>query len=204
MFKSKGGPLLLEVFHFITPLQFESFQSQSAIMQVLTAIDKPFKYRLIPLLNLTTLEASSVVHPNQLNSPSQLDYLVSLDFESMTSQGQKVARTFLKTLQVQLLIKQQPYTEALVADVIREIGGDLEMFYEDRHTQTPSKILVKNQQFANQFNITRNPTALVFNHDIDDYGLAIEDFTTENLEFMIQQYLEEVDHLVPPLQVLRG
>lgn len=196
---------MLEVFHFITPLQFESFQSQQAMMQVLDTLDTKVSYNLIPLLNLTTLdnnyEANEISTTDTFN---QLNYFVSLDFEAIAFQGKRIARKFLKKLQTQILLNNQPYSEKLVIDVISQIGADLLTFQEDRNSGMAQKALVKNQRQANEFNVKQNPTVLLFDNGTNDYGLLIENYSTDNLEFIINQYMNESSHHASPLRVLRG
>lgn len=194
---------MLEVFHFITPLQFESFQSQQAMMQVLETIDTKVSYNLIPLLNLSTLDVNYQTN-NTTNNFNQLGYLVSLDFEALAFQGKRIAREFLKKLQIQILINNQSYSEKLVLDIITEIGGDLSMFKEDRNSGMAQAALVKNQRHANEFNLKQNPTVLVFDNGTNDYGLLIENYSTNNLESVIKQYMHESSHCAAPLRVLRG
>lgn len=196
---------MIEVFHFITPLQFESFQSQQAMIQVLNTLDIKVSYHLIPLISLATIKASQCTGVDDKNQAlNQLDYLVSLDFEAMASQGQRIARAFLKALQIQLLVNKQTYSEKLVFDIIESLGADLAMFKEDRNSGIANNALVNNQQHANEFNISKNPTALIFDNGTTDYGLMIENFKTTNLELIINQYLQKQQHSATQLRIIRN
>lgn len=182
---------MFEVFHFITPLEFESFQSHNAISKILNTLDTRISYTMIPLLNINTLDKST---SNESNNLAQLNYIVSLDFEAMAGQGKKIARLFLNILQTELLINNQTYSKELINKIINQIGADIEMFYEDRNSLSIKQYLTKNQQLANKFCIKNNPSVVIFDNGLNDYGLLIENFSENNLNFIINEYLTETAH----------
>ncbi|MCM0598507.1 DsbA family protein [Periweissella fabalis] len=194
---------MLEVFHFITPLQFESFQSQKALTQVLNTLDTKYSYHILPLITLATTDAA--YHQNidsETHILSQIDYALSLDFVAILSQGRYLARKFLQAMQEQVLVRQNTYSDLMVEQVLNDLGADLSMFAEERQNNEISKLLIKNQQFANYYNISKNPSAIIFDSNNDENGIIIENFVTTNLDDLFNQYLSTQQTTLPSHLIL--
>lgn len=194
---------MLEVFHFITPLQFESFQAQKALTQVLKSLNTKYSYHVLPLISLATMdEAYRQGIETNTHISFQVDYAISLDYVAMLSQGRNLARKFLYALQEQLLVRQNTYSDLIIKQVITDIGGDLELFVEERNSKQTTAALIKNQQFANEYQIVKNPAALIFDSNNPDHGIILENFVTTELETILNQYLNNQRTLIEPYMVL--
>lgn len=194
---------MLEVFHFITPLQFESFQAQKALTQVLKSLNSKSSYHILPLINLATMDETyrQSIETNTHNL-SQVNYAISLDYVAVLSQGRNLARKFLYAIQEQILVRQNVYSDTMVTQILTDIGVDMLLFTEERFAADPAILLTKNQQFANQYNISKNPTAIIFDSNNDESGLIIENFSTTNLDDVLNQYLKKQQTSLPSYLIL--
>lgn len=136
------------------------------------------------------------------HTPSQVDYAISLDYVAVLSQGRSLARKFLYAMQDQILVRQNAYSRTMVTKILTDIGADMPLFAEERLIANPAMLLTKNQQFANQYKITKNPTAIIFDSNNNESGLIIENFSTTNLDEVLNQYLNKQHTSLPPYLVL--
>ncbi|QBO35306.1 hypothetical protein EQG49_01920 [Periweissella cryptocerci] len=195
---------MLEIFHFINPLQMESMTAEKHLLTKTAALKTKTNYKFIPMNNLqvvnsyfaTSDQEASLANRNKI---AQLLYQISTDYEAMAFQGQRKARQFLLALQTALLVNQQPYSSALVIGIADDLNTDVAMFQEDRSAPATAQIVRANQQLATEMGVASTPSAILFDYDRFDYGLIIDDFDEVRLaEFFNEHSLQPREKIARP------
>ena len=99
-----------------------------------------------------------------------------MDYKAALFQGRKRGRSFLLSLQQQLVNQNSNYTQNLGAQVAEKVHLDLEMFNEDRRSSLALKSFHDDQKMANEMGIEAPSSAVVFDTRNDDDGILINDF----------------------------
>lgn len=178
---------LLEVYLFINPLGSRCMKSEKCILRLADDIFSDISYQFIPLLNPQMIDrrmkaTNQDCHNLDLrNEQFNLHYRTILDYKAALFQGKKKGRLFLLGLQSQLVEKANPYSEKLVLEVARDVDLDIEMFAEDRQSQLARRAFQADQRLASEMNVVDPSTAILYNADVSDCGLMINDITYQGL-----------------------
>jgi Predicted dithiol-disulfide isomerase involved in polyketide biosynthesis len=178
---------LLEVYLFINPLGSRCMKSEKCILRLADRIFGDISYQFIPLLNPQMIDqhlkaTNQDCHDlNLRNEQFNLHYRTILDYKAALFQGKKKGRLFLLNLQNQIVDQGQPYSDKLVLEVAKHVHLDLEMFSEDRQSELARRAFQADQRLASEMNVADPSTAILYNADVSDYGLMLEDVTYQGL-----------------------
>lgn len=178
---------LLEVYLFINPLGSRCMKSEKCILRLADQIFGNISYQFIPLLNPQMIDqhlkaTNQDCHDlNLRNEQFNLHYRAILDYKAALCQGKKKGRLFLLNLQNQIVDQGQPYSDKLVLEVAKHVHLDLEMFSEDRQSELARRAFQADQRLASEMNVADPSTAILYNADVSDYGLMLEDVTYQGL-----------------------
>lgn len=176
---------MIEIYLFVNPLGRVCLNMEKQVLKLMKQEHKKIQLRLIPLMNLQTI--SSFMERRNLATADTLKrnkvtedvYAAALDFEAAQLQGKKRARDFLIALQEAVTIKGRPYSAALTLELFEKVGGDVEMFIEDRASDLVIETFAQDQQIAREMNIKAHPSAVIYNYACErDYGVLVEDCQT--------------------------
>ncbi|HBF74660.1 MAG TPA: dithiol-disulfide isomerase [Lactobacillus sp.] len=178
---------LLEVYLFINPLGSRCMKSEKCILRLADQIFGDISYQFIPLLNPQMIDqhlkaTNQDCHDlNLRNEQFDLHYRTILDYKAALFQGKKKGRLFLLNLQNQIVDQGQPYSDKLVLEVAKHVHLDLDMFSEDRQSELARRAFQADQRLASEMNVADPSTAILYNADVSDYGLMLEDVTYQGL-----------------------
>lgn len=77
-----------------------------------------------------------------------MTYSAALDCKAAQFQGKKKGRRFLIKLQEAVGCNDIPYSQELAESIFEEIGGDLNMFKEDRQSDFVKEVFFSDQKIA--------------------------------------------------------
>lgn len=178
---------LLEVYLFINPLGSRCMKSEKCILRLADQIFGDISYQFIPLLNPQMIDqhlkaTNQDCHDlNLRNEQFDLHYRTILDYKAALFQGKKKGRLFLLNLQNQIVDQGQPYSDKLVLEVAKHVHLDLDMFSEDRQSELARRAFQADQRLVSEMNVADPSTAILYNADVSDYGLMLEDVTYQGL-----------------------
>ena len=177
--------VMLEVYHFVTPLSAESITSEKLIISYFEEMKQFVSYKMIPIVTMQSVRdtyhelKSSAVKTNYATVANNLSQLV-LDTKAIQSQGRKAARSFYLKMQEQLLANE-PYSEKLVLSTIAELNLDESLFLEDCHTAATLSSLRDDQNIAANMGINTYPTMVIYDSADNKYALQTTDFSSQGL-----------------------
>ncbi|MBO0454728.1 MULTISPECIES: DsbA family protein [Enterococcus] len=172
---------MIEIYLFVNPIGKKCLSLERRIIDLINEYDMKIQLRLIPIMNLNTV--SEFMHrigasekDIQLRTElSQEIHSAALDVKAAHLQGKKRGRDFLVELQETVGVQKQPYSKKLAIQLFTKVGGDLEMFLEDRHSAFVQEAFLTDQQIAHEMSITSHPSAVIYNYGGDcDAGIRIE------------------------------
>ncbi|MBO1308338.1 DsbA family protein [Enterococcus sp. 669A] len=169
---------MIEIYLFINPIGGRCLTIEKQVTELMKKNDLKIQLRLIPLMNLHTVsdlltrEGLSKKDIHKRNKLSDIIYSASLDVKAAQLQGKKRGRSFLMKLQEEMTEKRTPYSKELVHRLFLEVGGDMEMFIEDRASDLVKELFIADQQIARDMQITRHPSAVIYNC-VNDEGTGI-------------------------------
>lgn len=178
---------LLEVYLFINPLGSRCMKSEKCILRLADSIFGDISYQFIPLLNPQIIDQHLKVtnqdcHNLDLrNQQFNLHYRIILDYKAALFQGKKKGRLFLLNLQAQLVDDERPYSEELVLEVAQQVHLDMPMFLEDRQSELAKRAFKADQRLASEMKVVDPSTAILYNADVSDCGLMLNDVTYQSL-----------------------
>ncbi|PWG00621.1 DsbA family protein [Levilactobacillus bambusae] len=188
-----GGSILLEVYLFINPLSPKCLSSEKNIINLVHHLSEDVSFQFIPLLNMQIVSDTMIqlsLNKNDLatrNRQFQLHYNIILDYKAALFQGKKKGREFLMALQDQIMNNTQPYSEELAVSVANQVGLDLDMFKEDRRSDLAKRAFHADQKLAAEMKVVHSPSAVIYNYEVSDYGLLLEDVSYEALLDVCEQ-----------------
>lgn len=154
---------------FINPLGERCLQIEKRILELKKNCDLPIQLQFVPLMNLKTISDYMVYNGlsekdiDLRNQVTAMIYEAALDVKAAQMQGKKIARDFLLQLQKAVGQNKQSYNRQLALDLFATVGGDLEMFLEDRQSQLVKEAFVSDQQLAQEMAVRSHPSAIIFN-----------------------------------------
>ncbi len=173
---------MIEVYLFINPLGGICLDAEKKILKLVTKEKKKVQFRIIPLVNLQTVqmmmhqEAQTSNKKQEYNHVFETIYSASLDYKALQLQGNRMGRIFLFKLQEAVAINKRKYSPELVQEIIQTIGADEHMFQLDRASDFVKDSFASDQRIANEMGIKMHPSAVVFNYSCNrDFGVLVED-----------------------------
>ncbi|GAA2902144.1 DsbA family protein [Enterococcus pseudoavium] len=172
---------MIEIYLFVNPIGKKCLSIERRIIDLIDKYDMKIQLRLVPIMNLTTVSefmqriGASDKDLQLRTELSQEIHSTALDVKAAQLQGKKRGRDFLVELQQAIGEQQQPYSKKMAIQLIKKVGGDLEMFLEDRHSTFVKEAFLTDQQIANEMEITSHPSAVIYNYGEGcDAGIRIE------------------------------
>lgn len=172
---------MIEIYLFVNPIGRKCLSIERRIIDLINSYDMKIQLRLVPIMNLKTvsefMSRSGISEKNtKLRTElSQEIHSAALDVKAAHLQGKKRGRDFLVELQKAVGEQQQPYSKKLAIQLFTKVGGDLEMFLEDRHSDFVQEAFLTDQQIAHEMQITSHPSAVIYNYGGNcDAGVRIE------------------------------
>jgi len=172
---------MIEIYLFVNPIGQKCLSIERRIIDLLKEYDMKIQLRLIPIMNLKTVSefmqriGASEKDLELRTELSQEIHSAALDVKAAHLQGKKRGRDFLVELQETVGVQKQPYSKKLAIQLFNKVGGDLEMFLEDRQSAFVQEAFLTDQQIAHEMEITSHPSAVIYNYGSDcDAGIRIE------------------------------
>lgn len=172
---------MIEIYLFVNPIGKKCLSIERRIIDLINEYDMKIQLRLIPIMNLKTVSefmqriGASDKDIQLRTELSQEIHSAALDVKAAHLQGKKRGRDFLVELQKTVGEQKQPYSKKLAIQLFTKVGGDLEMFLEDRHSDFVQESFLTDQQIAHEMAITSHPSAVIYNYGGDcDSGIRIE------------------------------
>ena len=176
-----GGDLVIEIYLFVNPIGKRCLSIERRIINLINQYDMKIQLRMIPIMNLKSVSefmqriGASEKDIQLRTELSQEIHSAALDVKAAHLQGKKRGRDFLVELQKAVGEQNQPYSKKMAIQLFTKVGGDLEMFLEDRHSAFVQEAFLTDQQIAHEMQITCHPSAVIYNYGSDsDAGIRIE------------------------------
>ncbi|MBO0410005.1 DsbA family protein [Enterococcus hulanensis] len=172
---------MIEIYLFVNPIGQKCLSIERRIIDLIKEYDMKIQLRLVPIMNLKTVSefmqriGASEKDIELRTELSQEIHSAALDVKAAHLQGKKRGRDFLVELQETVGEQKQPYSKKLAIQLFTKVGGDLEMFLEDRQSAFVQEAFLTDQQIAHEMEITSHPSAVIYNYGSDcDAGIRIE------------------------------
>lgn len=179
-----GGSNVLEVYLFVNPLGARCMRSERNIMKLADHLNQKVSFQFVPLLNQQIVEqALASSHPTleQRNACFDTYYQAVLAYKAALFQGKRKGRQFLLNLQSAVITRHEALSEDLTLQAARDCRLDLEMFQEDCQSDLAKQAFQTDQKLAAEMKIEHSSSAVIFNCDVSQYGLLLNDVTYEAL-----------------------
>lgn len=179
-----GGSNVLEVYLFVNPLGARCMRSEQNIMKLADHLTSKVSFQFVPLLNQQIVEqALPTVHPSlaQRNDCFQTYYQAILAYKAALFQGKRKGRQFLLNLQTAVINDHQALSTDLTRSLAQTCRLDLDMFEEDCQSDLAKQAFQTDQKLAAEMKIQQPSSAVIFNCDVSEYGLLLNDVTYEAL-----------------------
>lgn len=172
---------MIEIYLFVNPLGAICLSSEKRLLNFVQTSEQKIQFRLMPLVNMQTITDVMKrynIPKHDIDARNKLfenTYAAALDAKALQLQGKKKARKFLMQMQEEVACKKREYTQELVLSLVEAVGGDLEMFEEDRRSDLVKTLFQEDQNTAREMGITTHPSAVVYNYACErDYGVLLE------------------------------
>lgn len=175
---------MLEVYLFVNPLGIRCMQSERNIMRLADHLNSKVSFQFVPLLNQQIVEqALTSKHPSlaERNACFKTYYQAILAYKAALFQGRRKGRHFLLKLQTAIVHQQHPFSSELTLELAKACHLDLEMFQEDWASDLAKQAFQTDQKLAAEMKIQQDSSAVIFNCDVSQYGLLLNDVTYEAL-----------------------
>lgn len=182
-----GGVIMLELHLFVDPLGMRCLRCERDVLKIDRNLNTKINYQFVPLFNMKTIDNTIKyyhLNPHDLAIRQQVSRTLNqviLDYKAALFQGRKRGRHYLLLLQSALIKHGLDYNDELISKIAHNSSLDLEMFFEDRHSQLAKQAFRQDQKIASDLGVSETATAVVFNTDDSDYGLMIPNFDYDTL-----------------------
>lgn len=178
---------VIEIYLFVNPIGSRCYESEKEVLSFVEHLDQKVHFRFIPFYNFQTV--ASFMQFNQLpeknlelrNQICNNTYHACLAYKAALMQGKKKGRTFLLTLQKELVENKATFSEALLFQVAELANLDIPMFLEDKESDFAKASYEEDQRIAREMSIKSNPSMVIFDNENDKYGLLVESCITVDL-----------------------
>lgn len=181
------GIKMWEVFLYINPLCSYCLNVEQSIIDFTRKHDIDTQYHFVPNYNMATindymnLKGFKISDIEERNNASQEVIEAAKLYKAASCQGNKKARNFLMNLQEQVNVLNNPFDDTTIKRAINNSGLDYKAILADKDSQCVVQGLKRDQQLSMEMNITKAPTAVVFDCDNEEKpGVMINDFGSSN------------------------
>lgn len=174
---------MLEVYLFVNPLGARCMRSERNIMRLADHLNSKVSFQFVPLLNQQTVAQSLAPHPTlaERNARFNVTYQAILAYKAALFQGKRKGRKFLLNMQDAVVSQHQTFSEQLTLEMAKKCQLDLDMFTEDCQSDLAKQAFQTDQKLAAEMKIEQSSSAVIFNCDVSDCGLLLNDVTYESL-----------------------
>ncbi|HIW71919.1 MAG TPA: DsbA family protein [Candidatus Levilactobacillus faecigallinarum] len=175
---------MLEVYLFVNPLGARCMRSEQNIMKLADHLNSKVSFQFVPLLNQQIVErALASSHPTltQRNACFKTYYQAILAYKAALFQGKRKGRQFLLNMQDAVVSEHQSLSQDLTLDLAKQCHLDMDMFQEDCSSDLAKQAFQTDQKLAAEMKIEQPSSAVIFNCDVSQYGLLLNDVTYEAL-----------------------
>ncbi|MDY4002977.1 MAG: DsbA family protein [Ligilactobacillus saerimneri] len=158
---------MLEVYLFVNPIGKICYQAEKDLLELVSHTSQKIRFRFITLMSLKTIETVMLRHHLALdnlearNDLSQQIYQSAIDYKAACFQGKERGCQFLLSVQKQVGVEKQPYSDAVAKKAATVAHLDWEMFSQDRNSPLAVASFHKDQKVAAEMNVTDHPTIVV-------------------------------------------
>jgi predicted DsbA family dithiol-disulfide isomerase len=165
--------------------------------------DSKIYFRFVPFVSLRAIR--DTLHKRgkrrfsieQLNLLFETSYSATLDAKAAQLQGRRKGREFIKSLQNEVAIKNNEYSNEIATEIAKKIKLNMDDFLTDRQTDTMKRSFVSTQQMAVDMGIQTYPSAVVFDYGSDEDGLLFENDILENIMNFQKRNFNKGSHDLP-------
>jgi len=175
---------VLEVYLFVNPLGARCMRSEQNIIKLADHLNSKVSFQFVPLLNQQIVEtALPTVHPtlSQRNDCFNTYYQAILAYKAALFQGKRKGRRFLLNLQTAVINRHEDLSAELTTTLAENCHLDMDMFQEDCGSDLAKQAFQTDQKLAAEMKIEQPSSAVIFNCDVSQYGLLLNDVTYEAL-----------------------
>lgn len=205
---------MMEFYVFINPIEKISLENIKNILTFIKTRTEKVDLHILPLLNLNSFNyymKKNHLPGNDLDARNHLfsqTYDLCLSYIAASMQGKKKGRKFLVALLEAILEDERTYSEDLILTIAEQVKLDIPMFEEDKVSDFVQTTFKSDQKVARDMKVTSVPTTVMYNENIYDYGLLLEEEVSfsllNNLSTISPNHLDAVieNNTVPNLRVL--
>lgn len=205
---------IIEFYIFMNPMEKSSLENIKNILTFVKTRNEKVNLHILPVLNLNSFNyymKKNHVAENDLDVRNHLfaqTYDFCLAYIAASMQGKKKGRNFMIALQEAVLEQGRTYTEELVLEIATETKLDIPMFLEDKASDFAQATFKSDQKVARDMNVASVPSTVMYNENVYDYGLLLEEEISysllNNLCTLAPSHLDTVieNNTVPNLRVL--
>lgn len=179
---------IYELYLFVNPIGLKCYQTEQFVLQFLEDTeDIKIHFRFVTFHNFNTVTQ----YMKRLNMPANdlqlrnkmyhIIYDACLAYKAALMQGKKRGRIFLLLLQKELTSHPIEYDNDLLAKIADDARLDIAMFFEDKASSFVKSSYEADQQIAQEMNIVKTPSLVVFDNLNPQYGFLLEDNITDDL-----------------------
>ncbi|WP_143463985.1 DsbA family protein [Levilactobacillus enshiensis] len=174
---------MLEVYLFVNPLGARCMRSERNIMKLADHLNSKVSFQFVPLLNQQIIEQALPAHPTlaERNAFFNVYYQAILAYKAALFQGKRKGRDFLLNMQMAVVNDHQKFSNDLVLNLAKKCHLDLDMFTEDCQSDLAKQAFQTDQKLAAEMKIEQSSSAVIFNCDVSQCGLLLNDVTYESL-----------------------
>ncbi|WP_125763149.1 MULTISPECIES: DsbA family protein [Levilactobacillus] len=174
---------MLEVYLFVNPLGARCMRSERNIMRLADHLNSKVSFQFVPLLNQQIIAQSLSSRPTlaERNARFNVTYQAILAYKAALFQGKRKGRKFLLNMQDAVVSQHQSFTEELTLEMAKKCHLDLDMFTEDCQSDLAKQAFKTDQKLAAEMKIEQSSSAVIFNCDVSDCGLLLNDVTYDAL-----------------------
>ncbi|MFC6290061.1 DsbA family protein [Levilactobacillus angrenensis] len=174
---------MLEVYLFVNPLGARCMRSEQNIMRLADHLNSKVSFQFVPLLNQQIIAQSLAPRPTlaERNARFNVTYQAILAYKAALFQGKRKGRKFLLNMQDAVVSQHQSFSEKLTLEMAKKCHLDLDMFTEDCQSDLAKQAFQTDQKLAAEMKIEQSSSAVIFNCDVSDCGLLLNDVTYESL-----------------------
>ncbi|MCH5463914.1 DsbA family protein [Levilactobacillus tujiorum] len=174
---------MLEVYLFVNPLGARCMRSEQNIMRLADHLNSKVSFQFVPLLNQQIIEQALPKHHSlaQRNAYFNVYYQAILAYKAALFQGKRKGRDFLLDMQTAVVNHHQQFSQDLAVEVAKDCHLDLDMFTEDCTSDLAKQAFQTDQKMAAEMKIEQSSSAVIFNCDVSQCGLLLNDVTYDAL-----------------------
>ncbi|MFD1548475.1 DsbA family protein [Levilactobacillus fuyuanensis] len=174
---------MLEVYLFVNPLGARCMRSEQNIMRLADHLNSKVSFQFVPLLNQQIIEQALPARPTlaQRNAYFNVYYQAILAYKAALFQGKRKGRKFLLDMQTAVVSDHQKFSQDLAVEVAKDCRLDLDMFTEDCDSDLAKQAFKTDQKLAAEMKIQQSSSAVIFNCDVSQCGLLLNDVTYDSL-----------------------